>query len=176
MLCCRPHRCWEEDCGQRQRLPIWQCSEWSLRPDSRPEVRLLSFLTNFALSSRLSLPRRLSLQLGWLDIVREVAIDETSHKDFWRHVLSNFQQNLCTSWWQNISTQQGGKREQDSSHLNWDSKLIDSGGLQQVQTKLQFHYISWALSFLGSYVQGERHMSTRSSCMLPFRSTRMICF
>ena len=46
--------------------------------------------------------------------------------------------------------------------------MIDSGGLQQVQTKLQFHYISWALSFLGNYIEGEH---TRSSSMLPIRST-----
>ena len=49
-----------------------------------------------------------------------------------------------TNWWQNISTQRGGKWEHNSSHLNCDNKLIDSGKLQQIQTKLQFHFISGA--------------------------------
>ena len=35
-----------------------------------------------------------------------------------------------------------------------------------IQTKLQFHYTSWALSSLGSYVQGERHMRNMDQLMI----------
>ena len=80
------------------------------------------------------------------------------------------------------------QREHDGSHLNWDSKLIDSGRLQQSQTKLQFLWqissvniaitISLpliSLSFLGNYIQGERHKRTQALLVRCLSDQIMIC-